>query len=85
MGATLRVDNQSSYEVVIYAVRGGSERVRLGNANAVGVTTLRIPSDFARGSAVSFVVDPIGVVRAPVTEQITIWPGEEVEIRVPPM
>jgi hypothetical protein len=82
-GATVVVDNQSSLEMRVYATRGG-ERVRLGEARALQTTTLRIPRDLATGFAIRFIADPIGSNRNPVSEEITVWPGDIVEIRIPP-
>jgi hypothetical protein len=82
-GATLVVDNQSTLEMNIYALRG-AQRVRLGQARALQSTTLRIPADLVTGFALRFLADPIGSRRTPISEEISVWPGETVEIRIPP-
>jgi hypothetical protein len=82
-GATLVVDNQSTLEMTVYATRG-AERVRLGQARSLQSTTLRIPSDLVGGFALRFIADPIGSNRTPISEEITVWPGDTVEIRIPP-
>ncbi|CAN5170032.1 hypothetical protein BH23GEM2_BH23GEM2_03700 [soil metagenome] len=81
--ATVIVDNQSTLQMRIYATRG-TQRVRLGEARALQTTSLRIPPDLATGFAIRFIADPIGSNRMPISEEITVWPGDTVEIRIPP-
>ena len=82
-GATLIVDNQATFEMTIYALRG-AQRVRLGQARALQSTTLSIPPDLVSGFALRFIADPIGSSRTPISQEITVWPGDTVEIRIPP-
>lgn len=82
-GATLVVENQSTLEMTVYAIRGAA-RVRLGQARALNTTTFRIPPDLVSGQALRFLADPIGSNRTPVSEEISVWPGETIEIRIPP-
>jgi hypothetical protein len=81
--ATLVVDNRSTLEMTIYALRG-SQRVRLGQASAIGQTAMTIPPDFVGGSPFRFIADPIGSTRAPVTQELTVMPGDTVEMQIPP-
>ena len=82
-GATLVVDNQSTLEMTVYATYG-AQRVRLGQARGVATTTLRIPPDMASGRSLRFIADPIGSNRAPISEEISVWPGDTISIRIPP-
>lgn len=79
----LRVDNQAFADMTIYAVRG-SQRVRLGMANGVSTTRLRIPNSLLFGSSVlAFIADPIGGGRTPISQEITVSPGDEVLLLIP--
>ena len=80
---TLRVDNRSWSDVNVYAVRGSS-RVRLGDCPATSSRVLNIPTYLVSGvTTLRFLVDPIGSNRTPISEEITVSPGEEIEIMVP--
>ncbi|MGQ0767005.1 MAG: twin-arginine translocation signal domain-containing protein [Gemmatimonadota bacterium] len=79
----LRVQNQSTLDMNIYLL-AGSQRVRLGTATALTTTMLRIPSQFVFGaSSLRFLADPIGATRTPVSESITVSPGDEVTLLIP--
>lgn len=81
---TLRVDNQAVLDMTIYALRG-SERRRLGFAGALRVTLLQIPPSLIFGATpLRFLADPIGSNRAPVSEEISVSPGDEVTLQIPP-
>jgi hypothetical protein len=81
---TLLVDNQSFSDMTVYVLRGGS-RVRLGLAPGAAKTSFIIPADvLVTGEAVRFVADPIGIVRASVSEQIYVHPGDQVTMQIPP-
>jgi hypothetical protein len=80
----LSVDNQGFPDMTIYVING-SRRVRLGMANGNRVTELPIPPHLVRGLAqLRFLADPIGGSRAPVSEEITVGPGDEVTLTIPP-
>jgi hypothetical protein len=79
----VRVDNQAFADMTIYAVRG-SQRLRLGLASGVSSTRLRIPNSLLFGSSVlAFIADPIGGGRLPVSQEITVSPGDEVVLLIP--
>jgi hypothetical protein len=79
----LRVENQSTLDVNIHLI-AGSQRVRIGTANALGTSRITIPSHFVFGvSGLRFLADPIGRNRAPVSEVISVAPGDEVRVIIP--
>ena len=81
---TLRVDNQSVADMTIYAIRGG-QKVRLGLATGIRVSTFTIPSSLIFGSTpLRFLADPIGSSRTPVSDEITVSPGDVVSLTIPP-
>jgi hypothetical protein len=63
----------------------GSQRIRLGQAGGNSTTTLRIPSQYVFGAtSLRFLADPIGSNRTPVSESITVTPGDEIGLVIPP-
>lgn len=82
--ATLRVDNQAFLDVNIYVLRSG-QRTRLGTVTALTRHTFVLPSTVVgTGVTVRFLAAFIGSSRAPVSEEVLVWEGDEVELRVPP-
>lgn len=81
----LEVDNQANLDMTIYVVRSGGARERLGTAIAHTRTRMRIPSRLMFGlTPLRFQADPIGASRAPVSQEITVQPGDTVVLRIPP-
>ena len=82
--ASVRVQNPAFLDMTIYVLRG-AERVRIGQATSNATTTLRIPASLLTGpTPLRFVADPIGSNRAPVSSEILVSPGEEVQMMIPP-
>lgn len=80
----LRVENQAYLDMTIYVFRG-SERLRLGIANGNSTTVLHIPASLLFGATVlQFQAVPIASSRAPLSEEITVNPGDEVRLTIPP-
>jgi hypothetical protein len=81
---TLRVENQSFLDMTIYLL-AGSQRIRLGQAGGNSTTKMRIPSQYVFGAtSLRFLADPIGSNRTPVSESITVSPGDEIGLVIPP-
>jgi hypothetical protein len=82
--ALLRVENQGFSDMVIYAVTG-AQRVRLGMATGNSTQSFTIPNYLIRGSGpIRFLADPVGGERTPVSEEITVQPGDVVGLTIPP-
>ena len=80
----IRVDNQSVADMTIYAIRSG-QRIRLGLATGLKVSTLTIPAYLIFGpTPLKFLADPIGSSRTPVSDEITVSPGDVVTLTIPP-
>jgi hypothetical protein len=78
------VDNQAFPDMNIYVLEGG-RRVRLGTANGNTKTTFTLPKYLVRTlTSIRFLADPIGSNRTPVSDEITVSPGDEVTLRIPP-
>jgi hypothetical protein len=81
---TLVVENQSFYEMNVYLIRG-AQRIRLGTARGNMKTTLPIPQSYLFGpTPLRFLADPIGSRRTPVSDEITVSPGDQVVLTIPP-
>jgi hypothetical protein len=82
--ATLEVENQGFADMTIYALSQGT-RVRLGLAVGHSTSRFPIPSYVFQGSRlVRFLADPIGGTREPVSEEISVGPGDTLELTIPP-
>ena len=80
---TVTVDNQSFYDMNIYASRG--QRVRLGTARGKSKTVFTIPSSLVGGSPMlRFIADPVGSARASVSEEISVSEGDSIGLTIPP-
>lgn len=82
---TLEVDNQANLDMNIYVVRSSGARERLGTATAHTRTTFTIPERLIFGlTPLRFMADPIGGSRTPVSQEITVQPGDNIVLRIPP-
>ncbi|MEO5815174.1 MAG: hypothetical protein ABIT20_07830 [Gemmatimonadaceae bacterium] len=80
----LKVENQAFLDMTIYVYRS-SQRVRLGIANGNSTTRFVIPANLIFGSTpLRFQGDPIGRNRQPISQEITVSPGDEVVLTIPP-
>lgn len=81
--ATVEIDNQAFLDVNVYAIRSG-QRMRLGTVAGLTTRTFVIPRTLVgTGAVVRFQADFIGSDRAPVSEEMMIWAGDEVELTIP--
>jgi hypothetical protein len=68
----------------VYVLRG-AQRQRMGIAESLSSTSLRIPDNIIFGpTALRFEIDPLGSNASPISTEITVSPGDEVTLRVPP-
>lgn len=82
--AILQVENQGFADMVIYAVNGG-QRIRLGMATGNSTRSFPLPTYLVRtGRSLRFLADPIGGNRTPVSEEMTVQPGDIVTLTIPP-
>ena len=82
--AMLQVENRGFADMVVYAVSGG-QRIRLGMATGNSTKSFVLPAYLIRtGERLQFLADPIGGRRAPVTEELTVQPGDIVTLIIPP-
>jgi outer membrane lipoprotein SlyB len=80
----LRVDNQSFNDMRIYVIQGG-QRIRVGTANGKNTSTFKVPRSIISGfTTVRVEAVPIGANGHSVSEEISVQPGEELELRILP-
>jgi hypothetical protein len=81
----VRVENLSFNDATVYVVRSGAQRIRLGFASGSRTTVLTIPESLVRfPTPLRFLADPVGSNRAPIGNEITVNPGDEVVLQIPP-
>jgi|SRR5258706_4074697 len=80
---TLRVVNQNFLDMNVYVLPGG-QRIRLGTVPGLSTQVFTIPAYLVRGSPLQFEVHPIGGLGNPRTETISVQPGEEIRLTIPP-
>lgn len=77
------VDNQGFLDMTVYAV-DGIQRVRLGVAQGHTVTPLTIPTHMIQGTAaLRFYGDPVGANNTPVSDEIVVYPGDQMTLIIP--
>ena len=80
----VRVENQSVTDATIY-VWQSSVRLRLGVVNGVSTQTIQLPRSVVFGpTALRFQVDFLAGSRSPITETVTVVPGDTVVMQIPP-
>jgi hypothetical protein len=82
--ATLRVDNRNFLDMNVFVVRTG-QRIRLGTVTGLSSQVFTIPPDVVRSSPqLQFELHPIGGRSNPRTETISVRPGDEINLTIPP-
>ncbi len=80
---TIRVDNRNFSDMTIYVVRS-SQRIRLGSVPGVSTRTLDIPQSMIFGpTPLRFIAAPLASGVREITEEITVSPGDQVEMTIP--
>ncbi len=80
----VKVENRAFLDMNVYVFRS-SQRVRLGMANGNSTVRFVIPSSLLFGSTpLRFLADPIGGNRTPTSQEISVSPGDEVQLVIPP-
>lgn len=78
----LTVENNGFLDVVVYVVRGG-QRIRLGEARGHAMDTFVIPATLVQpGGTLRFLADPIGGRAQPTTEDIVVFPGDQLVLKI---
>jgi len=78
------VDNQNFLDMDIFIIRGG-QRIRLGMVPGLSSHMLMVrPELIGYGTEVQFEVHPIGGRANPITETISVRPGDVIHLTIPP-
>lgn len=85
---TVRVENQSSFDVDVFVVQHGMS-LRLGRAALLKTQVFTIPANFVpRSTELRFELRPIGAAGAAGntrTETTPVQPGDQVVLMIPPL
>ena len=83
--ATVRVENDNFRDMRVYVRPGaGGARYRLGTANGMEVTVLKIPRTMTTGiTELTFEIQPMGGGGSQFSQKITVGGGEEIVLRIP--
>lgn len=80
----LTVDNQNFLDMNVYLVRSG-QRIRLGMVPGLSKQILMVkPELIGYGTEVQVEVHPIGGRGNPISETISVKPGDVIQITIPP-
>ena len=78
------VDNQNFLDMNVFLIRGG-QRVRLGMVPGLSSRILMVRPDLiGYGTELQFELHPIGGRANPVTETISVRPGDVIQLTIPP-
>lgn len=81
----LEVDNQSTFTMTIYVLGEGGQRRRIGEAPSLSTARMTIPSTMIFGlTPLRFQADPVGSSRTPISNELTVTPGDTVVLVIPP-
>jgi len=81
---TLKVRNQNFLDMDVFVLRDG-QRVRLGMVAGLSSQVFTLPADIVRSSPqLRFELHPIGGRGNPRTETISVQPGDQLELTIPP-
>jgi len=78
------IDNQNFLDMNVFIVRGG-QLIRLGTVPGLTSRILMVrPELIGYGAEVQFELHPIGGRSNPVTESISVRPGDVIHLTIPP-
>jgi len=80
---TVKVENHNFLDMNVFVLQGG-QRIRLGTVNGLSTAVFTIPDYVARSTSVQFELHPIGGRTNPRSESISVQPGEQIVLTVPP-
>ena len=80
---TVKVENHNFLDMNVFVLQGG-QRIRLGTVNGLSTAVFTIPDYVARSTSVRFELHPIGGRTNPRSESISVQPGEQIVLTVPP-
>lgn len=80
---SVRVENQNQLDMTIFVIHE-SQRSRLGTVPSFSTRLFDIPDDYVSGATpLRFLADPVGSRQRPISQEITVTPGEQIELFIP--
>ena len=80
---TVKVENRNFLDMTVYLLNA-SERWRLGVVRGLNSRVFTIPEDIAYTvRSIRFLADPVGSGQQPVSQEIQVTPGDEIEMVIP--
>jgi len=81
----VRVENQAFLDMNVYVISDGGGRQRLGTVTGNTSQEFVIPAYIiGPANSVRFLVEPIGSNRAPISNSLSVQPGQTVTLTIPP-
>ena len=81
---TVRVENRSFDNIVVYVLSQSGMRRRLGEVSGTSTRVFEIPRNMIFGATpLRFQVDPIGGSRTPISQDIVVSEGDQIQLLVP--
>lgn len=82
----LKVENQGFPDMNIYVLPDASNRIRLGTVTGTSNGYFTLPDYLIRGTReMRFQALPIATQRGPISQSITVTPGDTVVLTIPPV
>src|SRR3989449_6220735 len=79
------VDNQNFADMDVFIVRTSGERIRIGMVSGLTSRILMVRPDLIGNSTeLRFEVHPIGARTNPISETVTVRPGDVIHLTIPP-
>jgi hypothetical protein len=80
----VRVENRSFDNIVVYVLSQSGMRRRLGEVSGTSTRVFEIPRNMIFGATpLRFQVDPIGSSRTPISQDIVVSEGDQIQLLVP--
>jgi len=81
----VRVENQAFLDMNVYVISDGGSRTRLGTVTGSSNQEFVIPAYIiGPANSVRFLVEPIGSNRSPISNSLSVRPGQSVTLTIPP-
>jgi len=79
------VDNQNFLDMDVFIVRTSGERIRIGMVSGLTTRILMVrPDVIGNSTELRFEVHPIGARANPISETVTVRPGDVIHLTIPP-
>lgn len=80
---TVEVENRNFLDMRIYVLRG-AQRIRIGTVTGLSTQELVLPRGLVFGATpLRFIADPVGGRAVPISQEITVVPGDQVRMVIP--